>query len=114
MNPILKKIEKVQEKTNLPPLEIGSTIKVVIKFDDEGKERLQSFTGLLIALKNSGIRKTMVLRRVSGNYALERIFFVHSPLVTSIEVIKKGQVKRAKLYYLRKKIGKSAKIKEKI
>lgn len=112
MNPILEKVEKENLKKSLPPLEVGSTIKIVIKIEEEGKERLQNFTGQIIAIKGSNIRKTITLRRTAGSYSVERNFLVHSPYVTSIKELKKGKVRKAKLYYLRGKIGKSAKIED--
>jgi len=114
MNPIIEKLDKEQLKDSLPELEIGSTLKVTIKIEEEGKERLQAFTGVLIARKGGGLRETITLRRTTGNYSVERIFFVHSPLLTSIQVLRRGKVRRAKLYYLRDKIGKAAKIVEKV
>ena len=114
MNPIIDKLEKEQMKKNLPNLEIGSTLKITFKIEEENKERLQSFTGVLIAKKGSNSRQTVIIRKVTGNFSVEKNFFVHSPLVTKIEVIKRGKVRQAKLYYLRDKIGKAAKIKEKL
>jgi large subunit ribosomal protein L19 len=113
MNAIIEKIEKSQMKDSLPELEIGSTLKLSIKIEEEGKERVQVFTGLLIAKKGSGLRETITLRRATGGYPVERIFFLHSPMITSIELIRRGKVRRAKLYYLRDKVGKAAKIVEK-
>ncbi|EKD27627.1 MAG: 50S ribosomal protein L19 [uncultured bacterium] len=114
MNKLVEKIENEQlRKIQIPELEIGSTIKIAVKFEEEGKERSQAFTGTLIAKKGSGIRKTITLRRVTGNYEIERHFFLNSPLIAKIEVIKKNKVRKAKLYYLRDKVGKAAKLTEK-
>ena len=113
MNKIIDKLEKEQMKDSIPELKIGSTIKVSYRIEEEGKERLQNFSGVLIAKKRNGSRKTITLRRLSGTINIERIFAVHSPLINSIEIIRQGKVRRAKLYYLRDKIGKEAKIQEK-
>ena len=112
MKKIMQKVEKEQMKEKLPELRIGSTVKVSFKIEEEGKERLQNFMGVLISMKGRGIRKTITLRRLSGGINVERVFYMHSPLVTSIEVQKLGKVRRAKLYYLRGKIGKEARIQE--
>lgn len=113
MDTVIDRLEKEQLKQDLPELEIGSTLKVTLKIEEEGKERLQTFTGLLIAKKGKNTRLTMTLRRSTGNINVERIFYVHSPLITSIEIVKKAKIRRAKLYYLRDKIGKATRLKEK-
>ena len=113
MNKIIEKLEKEQMKTSIPELRIGSTLKVTFKIEEEGKERLQNFTGILIAVKRSGVRKTITLRRLSGNINIERIFMIHSPLISSIENIRSGKVRKAKLYYLREKMVKDSRIQEK-
>lgn len=113
MNPLIQKIDSEQLKTEVPELEIGSTLKITIRIEEEGKERLQAFTGILIAKKSGGLSQTMTVRKTAGNYSVERIFLVHSPRIISIEVIRRGVVRRAKLYYLRDKIGKAAKIRKK-
>jgi len=110
---IIEKIEKEQMKTSLPELKIGSTLKVTSRILEEGKERLQVFTGVLIAKKARNCSQGIVLRRVTAGTGVERIFKLHSPLLSSIEVIREGKVRRAKLYYLRNKIGKETRIEEK-
>ena len=112
MNKIIEKLEKEQMKTSVPELRIGSTMKVTFKIEEEGKERLQIFTGILIAVKRSGLRKTITLRRLSGSINIERVFLIHSPLISSVELIRSGKVRKAKLYYLRDKMGKEARIQE--
>lgn len=112
MNKIIEKLEKEQMKTSVPELRIGSTMKVTFKIEEEGKERLQIFSGVLIAVKRSGLRKTITLRRLSGSINIERVFLIHSPLISSIELIRSGKVRKAKLYYLRDKMGKEARIQE--
>ncbi len=113
MHAILEKIDKEQMKTSLPELKIGSTLKITTRILEEDKERLQVFTGLLIARRGRNSRQTITVRRVTGGTGLERIFNLHSPLLSSIEVIREGQVRRAKLYYLREKLGKGSRIEEK-
>ncbi len=112
MNKIIEKLEKEQMKTSVPELRIGSTMKVTFKIEEEGKERLQIFSGVLIAVKRSGLRKTITLRRLSGSINIERVFLIHSPLISSIELVRSGKVRKAKLYYLRDKMGKEARIRE--
>lgn len=113
MNKIIEKLEKEQMKDKIPELRIGSTMKVSYRIEEEGKERLQHFSGVLIAVKRSNSRKAITLRRLSGSINIERVFAIHSPMITAIEVIRQGKVRRAKLYYLRDKVGKEAKIQEK-
>ena len=113
MNPVIDKIEKAQCTTNVPEFEIGDTVKVYNKIVEGSTERIQLFTGVVIARKGSGIREMFTVRRVSFGIGVEKIFPLHSPRIDRIVVDRKGRVRRAKLYYLRDKIGKSAKVKEK-
>lgn len=110
---ILQKIEAENMKTNLPDLRIGDELKIYYKIIEGDKERIQPFEGTLIAHKGSGPSKTITLRKISFGEGVERIFPLHSPRIDKIEVIRHGEVKKAKLYYLREKVGKHAKIKEK-
>lgn len=112
MKPLVEKISKENLKTSLPQIQVGSTVKVILKIMEEGKTRPQAYTGTVIAVKGKDNNLRMIVRRVSGNIALERIIFLHSPMVSSIEVLKKGKVRRAKLYYLREKTGKQARLEE--
>lgn len=99
-------------KQNLPELAIGDQVKVFVKVKEGDKERLQSYEGTIIAFKNGGIRETVTVRRVTYGVGVERTFPIHSPKVDHIEVVRHGKVRRAKLYYLRERTGKAAKLKE--
>ena len=95
-------------KKDLPVVNIGDTVRVGVKIKEGDRERIQAFEGTVIAKKHGGIAETFTVRRV----ALERVFPIHSPAVASVEVIRSGKVRRAKLYYLRDRVGKAAKVKE--
>jgi large subunit ribosomal protein L19 len=110
---ILKKLELQYLKTNIPDFRIGDELKIYYKIIEGDKERIQPFEGTLIARKGSGVSKTITLRKISFGEGVERIFPVHSPRIEKIEVIRRGDVRKAKLYYLREKVGKKARIKEK-
>ena len=109
---VIEKIEKEQCKANIPDFEIGDTVTVATKIVEGSNERIQNFTGVVIARKNSGIRETFTVRRVSFGYGVEKIFPLHSPRIDKITVDRKGRVRRAKLYYIRTKVGKKARVKE--
>ena len=111
----MNRIKAIEEsfRKDIPDFNIGDTIKVYVKVIEGDKERLQPFEGSVIARKGSGTRETVMVRKVSFGVGVERIFPLHSPIIDKIKVVKKGVVRRAKLYYLRDKKGKSAKIKEK-
>lgn len=109
---VIDKIEKEQCKPEVADFNIGDTVTVSTKIVEGNNERIQKFTGIVIARKNSGIRETFTVRRVSFGIGVEKVFPIHSPRVDKITVDRKGQVRRAKLYYIRGKIGKKAKIKE--
>ena len=111
MNEIINQLEQESMKTNLTPFNVGDTVKVFVKVI-EG-ERIQAYEGVCIAKRNSGIRESFTVRRVSFGIGVERTFPLHSPKIDRIEVIKRGKVRRAKLYYLRELSGKAAKINEK-
>lgn len=111
---IIKAIEQEQIRTDLPKLSIGDFVKVHLKVKEGARERLQIFEGTVIALKGSAIRETFTVRRVSYGVGVERILPVHSPKIDHIEIVRKGKVRRAKLYFLRDRVGKAAKIKEKL
>ena len=110
MKGLIEAIEKENLKETVPAFNVGDTVKVSVKVV-EGT-RLQAFEGVVIAKKNGGIRETFTVRRLSYGVGVERTFPVHSPKIADIKVIKKGSVRRAKLYYLRGRTGKAAKIKE--
>ncbi|NJD01318.1 MAG: 50S ribosomal protein L19 [Ruminiclostridium sp.] len=111
---IIKAIEQEQIRTDLPKLSIGDFIKVHLKIKEGNRERLQVFEGTVIAIKGTGIKETFTVRRVSYGVGVERILPVHSPKIDHIDIVRKGKVRRAKLYFLRERVGKSAKIKEKL
>ena len=112
MNEIIRSIESAQMRTNLPKFHIGDTVKVQVKVVEGNRERLQAFEGVVIARRNGSCRETFTVRRTSYGVGVERTFPLHSPRVDSITVTRKGKVRRAKLYYLRERSGKAAKVKE--
>ena len=114
MSNIIDAIEKDGMRTDIPAFNIGDTIKVFVKVKEGNRERLQGFEGVVIARKNGGIRETFTVRRVSFGIGVERTFPLHSPKIDHIEIIRHGDVRRAKLYYLRERSGKSAKIRDKV
>ncbi|MEA4863929.1 MAG: 50S ribosomal protein L19 [Sphaerochaeta sp.] len=109
---VIKAIESEQMKENAENFCVGDTVKVFFKIIEGTNERVQVFEGLVIAKNNGGIRRTFVVRKISYGVGVERIFPLHSPRIEKIEVIRKGRVRRAKLYYIRGKVGKTAKVKE--
>ncbi len=109
---ILSKVEQEYLKKEIPAFNIGDTVKVSVKVKEGEKERTQIYEGVVIARKGSGIRETITVRRVSYGIGVERIFPLHSPTVQDIKVIRRGIVRRSKLYYLRNLVGKKARIKE--
>ncbi|MDR0752024.1 MAG: 50S ribosomal protein L19 [Christensenellaceae bacterium] len=108
---IIDIVEKEGLKTNIPKFNIGDTVKVYVKVIEGARERLQGFEGVVIARKNGSIRETFTVRRISFGIGVERTFPLHSPKIDRIEVLRQGRVRRAKLYYLRGRTGKAAKIK---
>ena len=110
----LKIIAEGSMKKELPSFSIGDTVRVGVRIKKKKTERVQMFEGTVIAIKGSGISKTFTVRRVSYGVGVERVFPLHSANVDSVEVIRKGKVRRAKLYYLRDRVGKAAKVKEDI
>ena len=111
---IIKAIEQEQLRTDLPVLSIGDFIKVHLQVKEGNRERLQVFEGTVIAKKGAGLRETFTVRRVSYGVGVERILPVHSPKIDHIEVVRKGKIRRAKLYFLRERVGKASKIKERL
>lgn len=111
---IVKAIGKEQMKKEVPSFAIGDTVKVHNRIKEGNRERIQMFEGTVIRKKNGGISETFTVRRVSYGVGVEKTFPIHSPNVEKVEVIRKGKVRRARLYYLRERTGKSAKIKEKL
>jgi large subunit ribosomal protein L19 len=112
-NPIIKAIEAEYLKANLPELNPGDTVKVMVKIKEGNKERVQAYEGVVIKLQGAGVSRTITVRRVFQGVGVERVFFLHSPKVDSFVVLRRGVVRRAKLYYLRQRTGKAARIKEK-
>ena len=112
MSEIIRSIEQAQLRTDLPSFNVGDTLRVFVKVVEGNRERLQAFEGTVIAKRNGSSRETFTVRRVSYGIGVERTFPLHSPRVDHIKVIRRGKVRRAKLYYLRNLQGKAAKIKE--
>ena len=113
MSEIIRAIESEQLKKDLPKFNVGDTLRVMVKDVEGDRDRLQAFEGISIAKRNGSIRETFTLRRVSYGIGVERTFPLHSPRLDKITVLRRGKVRRAKLYYLRNLSGKAAKIKEK-
>jgi len=108
----IKAIEAAQMKSELDQFKVGDTVKVHFKIVEGKNERVQIYEGLVIAMKNSKVGKTFSVRKISYGVGVERVFPIHSPRIVKVEVVRPGKVRRAKLYYIREKIGKGAKIKE--
>ncbi len=107
-------LENEQIKTEVPAFNVGDTVRVSYKIVEGEKERIQVYEGTVIARKNGSIRETFTVRRISFGVGVERVFPIHSPNIAKIEVVRKGKVRRSKLYYLRERTGKAAKVKEQI
>jgi large subunit ribosomal protein L19 len=111
MNLMQAFVEK-QKKANVPNVAIGDTVKVHLKVKEGNRERIQIFEGTVIAKKHGGIEETFTVRRISYGIGVEKVFPVHAPSIEKVEVVRHGKVRRAKLYYLRNRVGKAAKVKE--
>jgi len=111
---VIKQIEQEQIKADIPEFGPGDTVAVQVRVREGQRERLQTFEGIVIAKKNRGLNSSFTVRKISYGEGVERVFQTHSPLIATIEVKRRGDVRRAKLYYLRERSGKSARIKEKI
>ena len=109
-----RELEKEQLRTDLPKLEVGDTVRVFVKVIEGSRERLQNFEGVVIKIQGGGIRKSFTVRRISYGIGVERTFPYNSPRIGRIEVLRHGQVRRAKLFYLRNRVGKAAKVVERI
>ena len=114
MADIIREPEKEQLRTDLPKLEVGDTVRVFVKVIEGSRERLQNFEGVVIKIQGGGIRKSFTVRRISYGIGVERTFPYNSPRIGRIEVLRHGQVRRAKLFYLRNRVGKAAKVIERI
>jgi large subunit ribosomal protein L19 len=113
MQDILRAIEEEQIKTNIPDFRPGDNVRLQVKVVEGGRERIQLFEGLVIRRRGSGLSETFTVRKIANGVGVERIFPLHSPRLAGIEVTRYGKVRRARLYYLRGKVGKKAKVKEK-
>ncbi len=109
----LDDIEAAQLRDDIPDFNPGDTVRVDVRVAEGGRERTQAFEGVVIARKGGGIRETFTVRKISFGVGVERIFPVHAPIIDKIEVLRRGDVRRAKLYFLRHRVGKAARIKEK-
>ena len=110
---IIEDIEQSQLRDDIPDFSPGDNVKVHVRVVEGGRERVQMFEGVVIARKGAGVRETFTVRKVAFGVGVERIFPVHAPILSEIEVIRRGAVRRAKLYYLRDRVGKATRIKEK-
>lgn len=112
MNEIIKNIEDAQLKANVDQFNVGDTVKVSAKIKEGNRERIQVFEGTVLKIQGTGVRKTFTVRKISNGIGVEKTWPLHSPIVEKIEVVRHGKVRRAKLNYLRDRIGKAAKVKE--
>ena len=111
---LIKELNKETLQKEMPNVQIGDTIRVHVKVKEGSRERIQVFEGTVIAKKHGGIEETITVRRISYGVGVEKVFPMHSPSIDHIEVVRNGKVRRAKLYYLRDRVGKGAKVKEKL
>jgi large subunit ribosomal protein L19 len=109
---IVRAIESEYLKDNLPTIHVGDTVRVGVKISEGGKERVQPYEGTVIAMRNGGINETITVRKIFQGVGVERVFLLHSPLVSGIQVLRRGKVRRAKLYYLRDRVGKATRIQQ--
>lgn len=114
MSKIIQQLEQEQMRTDIPAFAQGDTVRVQVRVKEGGKERLQAFEGIVIAKRNRGLHSAFTVRKISNGEGVERVFQTHSPVVDSISVKRRGAVRRAKLYYLRERSGKAARIKERL
>ena len=111
---LVKALSDQYLKPELPQMNVGDTVRVTVRIKEGNRERNQAFEGTIIAKKHGGINETITVRRISYNIGCEKVFPVHSPSIVSVETVRRGKVRRAKLYYLRGRVGKRAKVKERI
>jgi large subunit ribosomal protein L19 len=109
---IIRSLEAEQIKNDLPVIHVGDTIKVGVVIQEGGKERVQPYEGTVIAKRNGGINETITVRRIFQGVGVERVFLIHSPRIASIKVLRRGKARRAKLYYLRDRVGKATRLKQ--
>lgn len=110
----MEAVESKHKKKDIPKFSVGDTVRIYLKIVEEGVQRIQAFEGIVIGKRGSGIRESFTIRRISYGEGVERTFPLHAPTIEKVEVIKRGKTKRAKLYYLRKKVGKKTAVEEKI
>ncbi len=111
---LIKTLTQEYMKPELPTMNVGDTVRIMIRVREGSRERNQAFDGTIIARKHGGIQETITVRRISYGVGSEKVFPVHSPSIVSVETIRRGKVRRAKLYYLRDRVGKKAKVKERL
>jgi len=111
---LIKVLSEQYMKSELPELNVGDTVRITVRVKEGSRERNQAFEGTIIAKKHGGINETITVRRISYGVGCEKVFPVHSPSIVSVETVRRGKVRRAKLYYLRERVGKSAKVKERL
>ncbi len=111
---LIKMLDQQNMKPELPEMNVGDTVRVHVKIKEGSRERIQVFEGTIIAKKHGGVEQTITVRRLSYGVGVEKVFPVHSPNIVNVETVRRGKVRRAKLYYLRNRVGKAAKVKEKI
>ena len=111
---LIEKLDQQNMKAELPEMTVGDTVRVHVKIKEGSRERIQVFEGTIIAKKHGGVEQTITVRRLSYGVGVEKVFPVHSPNIVNVETVRRGKVRRAKLYYLRNRVGKAAKVKEKI
>ncbi len=111
---LIKELEAQQMKENAPKVNVGDTVRVHVKIKEGSRERIQVFEGIVIANKHGSVAETITVRRVAFGCGVEKVFPLHSPSIEKIEVVRSGFVRRAKLYYLRSRVGKAAKVREKL
>ena len=111
---LVKALNSQYMKEELPEVKVGDTVRVHVRIKEGARERIQVFEGTVIARKHGGIGETVTVRRISYGVGCEKVFLVHSPSIVSVETIRKGKVRRAKLYFLRERVGKAAKVKAKV
>ncbi|MGF1515861.1 MAG: 50S ribosomal protein L19 [Elainellaceae cyanobacterium] len=109
---IIRSIESTQLKSDLPTIHVGDTIRVGVRISEGGKERIQPYEGTVIAMRHGGISETITVRRVFQGVGVERVFLLHSPKIANIKIVRRGKARRAKLYYLRNRVGKATRLKQ--
>ena len=111
---LIEKLDQQNLKESLPEMNVGDTVRVHVKIKEGARERIQVFEGTIIAKKHGGVEQTITVRRLSYGVGVEKVFPVHSPNIVDVQTVRRGKVRRAKLYYLRDRVGKAAKVKEKL